>query len=217
MYCSAMTQAVALRSQPAARAVATAGIVAALTAVAGILGLDAVAAGRTAARSAIEAPLGMLVEAFDLIALKGISSFLLSFALIAAAGVLLALKRRGGWTLFYIGLVQFLSTTIADLAKPPFGRLRPHEAMPDGVGVDRWFAGGQSFPSGHTAFYFGLFVPLIILWPRFTALWLVVPSIVATQRIVAHDHYLSDVAASVAVATLLGVALAGVAGSERTA
>lgn len=217
MYCSPMTEAVALRSQPAARAVAVAGLVAAMTAIAGVLGLDTIVAERTAARSAIEPLLGMLVDAFDLIALKGISSFLLSFALILAAGVLLALRRRGGWTLFYIGLVQFLSTTIADLSKPPLGRLRPHEAMPDAVGVDRWFAGGQSFPSGHTAFYFGLFVPLIILRPRLAALWLVVPSIVATQRVLAHDHYLSDVAASVAVATLLGVVLAGTAGSERRA
>lgn len=217
MYGSGMTETVALRSQPAARAVAVAGLVAAMTAVAGILGLDTIVAGRTAARSAIEPLLGMLVDALDLITLKGISGFLLSFALILAAGALLALKRRGGWTLFYIGLVQFLSTTIADLLKPPFGRLRPHEAMPDAAGIDRWFAGGQSFPSGHTAFYFGLFVPLIVLWPRFTALWLVIPSIVATQRVVAHDHYLSDVAGSVAVATLLGVALAGIAGSERKA
>lgn len=180
-------------------------------AAAGILGLDTVVAQATAARSAVEATLGMLVDAFDLVALKGISSFLLSFVLIVVAGALLALKRRGGWALFYVGLVQFLSTTIADLSKPPFGRLRPYEAMPDGVGLDRWFAGGQSFPSGHTAFYFGLFVPLIILWPRYTALWLAVPLIVATQRIVAHDHYLSDVAASIGLATLLSVALAGVA------
>lgn len=180
-------------------------------AAAGILGFDSVIAQATAARSAVETPLGMLVDAFDLVALKGISSFLLSFALIAAAGALLALKRRGGWTLFYVGLVQFLSTTIADLSKPPFGRLRPYEAMPDGAGLDRWLAGGQSFPSGHTAFYFGLFVPLIILWPRYTVLWLVVPLIVATQRIVAHAHYLSDVTASIGLATLLSVALAGVA------
>ena len=187
------------------------------TAAAGVLGLDAVVAQVTAARSAIEAPLGTLVDAFDLIALKGISSFLLSAVLIVIAGGLLALKRRGGWTLFYIGLVQFLSTTIADLSKPPFGRLRPYEAMPDGNGMGRWFAGGQSFPSGHTAFYFGLFVPLIMLWPRYTALWLVVPSIVATQRLVAHDHYLSDVAASIALATLLSVALSSVAQrAERT-
>lgn len=209
-----MTQAIdrgARRAAPLAVVAA-----AAATAVAGILGLDPLVARATAATSAIEVPLGALVDIFDFIALKGISSFLLSFALIVAAGLLLALKRRGGWTLFYIGLVQFLSTTVADLSKPPFGRLRPYEAMPDGAGIDRWFAGGQSFPSGHTAFYVGLFVPLIILWPRYTLPWLVVPLIVAAQRMVAHDHYLSDVAASIALATLLSVALAGVAGrAER--
>jgi membrane-associated phospholipid phosphatase len=206
-----MTQAISLGPRRAAPSVAIAGAAAAALAVAGILGLDTVVAQATAARSPIETPLGMLIEAFDLVALKGISSFLLSFVLIVAAGALLALKRRGGWTLFYVGLVQFLSTTIADLSKPPFGRLRPHEAMLDGAGLDRWFAGGQSFPSGHTAFYFGLFVPLIILWPRYTLLWLAIPLIVATQRLVAHDHYLSDVAASITLATLLSVGLAGVA------
>ena len=212
-----MTHLPAFRARLAARAAATAGIAAALAAAAGILGLDATIARRTAPASAIEAPLGALVDGFDLVALKGISSFLLGFVLIVAAGLLIARKRRSGWTLFYIGLVQFLSTTVADLSKPPLGRLRPYEAMPDGAGVDRWFAGGQSFPSGHTAFYFGLFVPLIILWPRYALLWLVVPLIVAAQRMVAHDHYLSDVAASIALATLLGVALAGVAErAERT-
>lgn len=212
-----MTQAVSLGGTRAASSVALAGAAAMATAAAGVLGLDAIVAQATAGRSAVEMPLGAIVDALDLIALKGISSFLLSFVLIVVAGGLLALKRRGGWTLFYIGLVQFLSTTITDLSKPPFGRLRPYEAMPDGIGIDRWFGGGQSFPSGHTAFYFGLFAPLIMLWPRYTALWLVVPLIVATQRLVAHDHYLSDVAASTALATLLSVALAGVAQrTERT-
>lgn len=208
-----MAQALALRSQPATRAVAIASLVAWVTAAAGVLGLDTVVAGGTAATSVIEAPLDAIVGSLDFVALKEVSNFLFGALLLVLAGAMLALKRRGGWTLLYIGVVQFLATTIADLSKPVFGRLRPHEAMPDGAGLDHWFAGGQSFPSGHAAFYAGLFVPLIILWPRYALVWITIPLLVAAQRLLAHDHYLSDVAASIGLATLLSVALAG---AERT-
>jgi membrane-associated phospholipid phosphatase len=208
-----MTQALALRSQPAARAVAVASLVAWMAAAAGVLGVDTVVAGGTAATWVIEAPLDAIVGWLDFVALKEVSNFLFGSLLLVVAGAMLALKRHGGWTLLYVGVVQFLATTIADLAKPVFGRLRPYEAMPDGGGLDRWFAGGQSFPSGHVAFYASLFVPLMLLWPRYTLVWIIIPLLVAAQRLLAHDHYLSDVAASIGLATLLSVALAG---TERT-
>jgi membrane-associated phospholipid phosphatase len=115
------------------------------------------------------------------------------------------LRRRrrlfsGG--LLYVGMVQFLSTTIADLSKPLFGRARPFQAIADGRWTDLWFAGPDygSFPSGHVAFYAGLCVPLAILHRKFAAPLLMLPALVALQRLGSHDHYATDVGASILLA-----------------
>lgn len=186
-------------------------------AAAGIAGLDGMVewaiAGLTAA-PAMNRSLGVL----DLLAGKEISTFLLGFVLLTIACAMLAraATRWLGWPLLYLGLVQFLTTTIVDLGKTPLGRLRPYEALQNGLG-DHWFVGGQSFPSGHTAFYAGLFAPLILLLPRWTAVWLIVPAIVAIQRVIAHDHYLSDVSFSLGLAAVLAAALGGVVRRNRAA
>jgi membrane-associated phospholipid phosphatase len=99
--------------------------------------------------------------------------------------------------------VQFVATCLADFAKPVFGRLRPHETL-----ADLWFAGGgNSFPSGHAAFYAGLFLPLMVLFPRYSALFAIPPLFVGVARLMEHDHYLSDVAVSFAFAALLAAGL----------
>ncbi len=140
-------------------------------------------------------------QLLDFISLKQISNFLLGPILLIAGGVLLLLRstRRNGWMLLYVGAVQFASTVVADLAKPLFGRLRPEEAI---AGVDKWLAGGNAFPSGHTAFYAGLFFPLMLIAPRWTFLWAIPPLFIAAARVLEHDHYLSDVSASLALAAL---------------
>jgi membrane-associated phospholipid phosphatase len=171
-------------------------------AAAGFLGLDGALTPRG---EAAPAAAGRVLALLDLLALKEISNFLLGFMLLVAAGTLLAGRRthRTGWSLLYLGLVQFVATTIADLAKPVFGRLRPFEASAGDV----WFVGANSFPSGHTAFYAGLFFPLIFLLPRAAWLWVLLPLFVAALRVLQHDHYLSDVAASLALAAALAAAL----------
>jgi len=199
------------RAMMARQRLAIGGAGAWLIAAAGVAGLDAVVARATAgltSGAAMNRALGLL----DIVAGKEISTFLLGFVLLLAAGALMIppATRSMGWPLLYVGLVQFLATTIVDLGKTPVGRLRPVEALRDG-GVDRWLVGGQSFPSGHTAFYAGLFVPLILLFPRWTAVWLIVPLFVAVQRVASHDHYVSDVSFSLGLAALLAAALAGVA------
>ena len=143
----------------------------------------------------------------DLITLKHISTFLLGFLLLVAAAVLIAIRRtRGtGWILLYIGAVQFISTVVADLSKPQLGRLRPFEAAHQG-GADTWFVGANSFPSGHEAFYAGLFLPLMLIFPRAAWLFAIPPLFVAAARIAEHDHYLSDVTVSIALAALLSIA-----------
>jgi membrane-associated phospholipid phosphatase len=144
----------------------------------------------------------------DLIVLKNVSNFLLGAVLLLAAGSLLILRstRSIGWPLLYLGAVQFASTVIADLAKPWFGRVRPFEAAGGPGGADLWFVGANSFPSGHVAFYAGLFLPLTLLFPRWFALWAVPLLFVSAARILEQDHYLGDVTASLALASLMAIA-----------
>ncbi|HEX8534327.1 MAG TPA: phosphatase PAP2 family protein [Allosphingosinicella sp.] len=146
-------------------------------------------------------------QLLDLVALKKISNFLLGPILLLAGGALLLLRttRRNGWMLLYVGAVQFTTTVVADLAKPLIGRLRPEEAI---AGADKWLAAGNSFPSGHTAFYAGLFFPLMLIAPRWTFLWAIPPLFIAAARVLEHDHYLSDVSASLALAALVAGGLA---------
>jgi membrane-associated phospholipid phosphatase len=140
----------------------------------------------------------------DLLALKEISNFLLGPILMLAAGLLIAFRSRAlGWPLLFVGAVQFSSTVVADLAKPQIGRLRPSEVLA-GAG-DTWFVGANSFPSGHAAFYAGLFFPLMLLFPRWSPLLVLPPLFVAAARVVSHDHYLSDVAASLALTALMTI------------
>jgi membrane-associated phospholipid phosphatase len=188
----------------------------ALTAAAGLAGLDQALADLTRPSSSLDALSGTLVGLLDQVTLKPLSNFLLGALLLLAGGLLLILPmtRRGGWLVFYLGLVQFLATTVADLAKPQLGRMRPWEADEAGV-ADAWFVGANAFPSGHVAFYAGLFLPFVLLLPRLRLLWLVPPLFVAASRIMVHDHYLSDVAASLALAAMLAATVAPLARRGR--
>ena len=192
--------------QRSTNALWTAALLFALLSAAGVGGLDGVVAKWTATL-----PDGGTVWAkgtalLDSLALKQISNFLLGATLMLAAGLLLFLRstRNVGFPLLYVGVVQFFSTLIADITKPQFGRLRPFEAV---AGGDTWFVGENSFPSGHAAFYAGLFFPLIRLMPRATILWVLPPLFVSTARVMEHDHYLSDVSASLALACVLAAGL----------
>jgi membrane-associated phospholipid phosphatase len=181
----------------------------ALVAAGGVAGLDT-AVSRWLRTSDIDPGPGAQGTALlDLVPLKGISNFLLGAILLLAAGMLMVLRstRAVGWPLLYLALVQSLSTVIADFAKPWFGRLRPHEVMADAGGADVWFQGANSFPSGHAAFYGGLFFPLVLLFPRLWPLWIAPPLFVAAARVLEQDHYMSDVAVSLALAALLAATL----------
>ena len=150
----------------------------------------------------------------DRFALRELGDYLLDFALLIAALLLLVLRstRSIGFPLLYVGLVHLLSCAAADQSKPWFGRLRPSEALSGG---DPWFAGGSSFPSLDTAFYAGLFLPLVLLFPRLAPLWALPPLFVAAARVLGQDHYLSDVSASLAFAAALAALLAFVADKSR--
>jgi membrane-associated phospholipid phosphatase len=66
-----------------------------------------------------------------------------------------------------------------------------------------WFAGGNSFPSGHNAFFWGLFLPLIYCFPRLRIPLLLIPLFIALARIDENYHFLSDVLTAIAVAALI--------------
>jgi membrane-associated phospholipid phosphatase len=171
----------------------------------GLLGLD----GLIARANVHAGLLGDGVALLDLLSGKTLTNFLLGPALVLVGLAGLAARRRRPWPigLIYVGTAQFLGTILADVAKPPFGRPRPFQALVDGRWSDRWFAGPDfgSFPSGHVAFYAGLCVPLALLFPRWAAALLAVPLLVGAERILSNDHYPSDVGASL----LLAAAVAG--------
>jgi membrane-associated phospholipid phosphatase len=185
----------------------------ALLAAAGLAGLDRMVAG-SVQEAADDSVWASGVALFDKVATRDLGDFLLGSALLLAALILLVLRstRSIGFPLLYVALVQLLAYAAADLSKPFFGRIRPSEAMSGG---DVWFAAGNSFPSGHTAFYAGLFLPLVLLFPRLSPLWAIPPVFVAVSRVMERDHYLSDVTASLAIASAFAALLAFVAEKGR--
>lgn len=106
------------------------------------------------------------------------------------------------------GLVQVATIATMIQGKNAFGRLRPFQVLESGDWSHIWFAGGGSFPSGHGAFYFGLFLPLAAiarpLWLR--AVLLAIPIYVVLARIDLARHFLSDVTASALIAALYALA-----------
>jgi len=191
----------------------TAALFFAVLAAAGLVALDPMVAG-SLTPAAPDSFWGRGVTLLDTLALREIGDYLLGFALLLAGLLLIVLRstRSIGFPLLYVGLVQLLAYAAADLSKPWFGRVRPSEALSGG---DVWFAGANSFPSGHTAFYAGLFFPLILLFPRLSPLWAVPPLFVAAARVMEQDHYLSDVGASLALAAAFAALLAFVAEKGR--
>lgn len=123
-------------------------------------------------------------------------------ALLVAAGI--AARKKSptvARALVFIGLAHLTARFVAGVMKPPFSRLRPFEALAGNTWQDTWFAPvGNSFPSGHAAHFWSLFFPLVVLFPRYWLPLAVLPVLISAARVVVNHHYLSDVAASVAVA-----------------
>jgi len=136
---------------------------------------------------------------------KEVSKFLLGGALLIGglAIIIPARTKPLGSALLFIGLVQLFSTLLSGMSKNLFGRLRPFQLLETGAWNEAWFVDGSSFPSGHAGFYFGLFLPLAYLLPRWRWPLLVVPFFIAIARVNANDHFVSDATASMALAALI--------------
>jgi membrane-associated phospholipid phosphatase len=113
-------------------------------------------------------------------------------------------RRPAPRVLLATSVVSFATIGTMIVLKGAFGRLRPAQLLESGDWSVLWFADGGSFPSGHAAFYFGLFLPLVAAcrprWAR--ASLLAVPVFVGIARIDLARHFLSDIAASAFLATL---------------
>jgi membrane-associated phospholipid phosphatase len=132
---------------------------------------------------------------------KEISKFLVGLILVGSALLLMipAKTKRISWSVLFVGVVQLLGTLVTGVSKNFFGRLRPFELLKSGDWGPEWFVDGSSFPSGHAGFYFGLFLPLAFLFPRWRWPLLLAPWFIAIARVNANHHFISDVTASIAI------------------
>ena len=84
------------------------------------------------------------------------------------------------------------------MLKNVFERERPSHFLETGQAQQSfWIAGGDSFPSGHTGRYFGIFLPLMVLFPKYRLVLVIVPLYILLARLITTMHYLSDVLISV--------------------
>ncbi|HXD84341.1 MAG TPA: phosphatase PAP2 family protein [Rudaea sp.] len=146
-----------------------------------------------------------VVSGRSLLHSRALSGVLLGGVLFAL-GALIWLFNRGSYlarALIFTGGVQLATIAAAFGLKDVFGRQRPYELLGGGDWQHMWFAGGNSFPSGHNAFFWGLFLPLIYLFPRWRVPLLLIPLFIALARIDMSFHFLSDVLASIALAALV--------------
>jgi membrane-associated phospholipid phosphatase len=135
----------------------------------------------------------------------GLGQFLLGGIFIVTGLIWLAIRRTSyaarAW--IFTGMVQWLTIEAAWQIKDVFGRMRPYQLIEKNDWGHIWFMGSNSFPSGHNAFFWGLFVPLMYLFPRWRIPLLVVPVFIGLARIDENYHFLSDVLASIALACLI--------------
>ena len=155
-----------------------------------------------------------LREFFDIFTGRGLvgshvsaGQFLLGGVLILV-GLVWLLARRASFAargLVFAGAVQWATIEAGWLLKDFFGRVRPYEVFKHGDWSHVWFAGGNSFPSGHNTFFWGLCLPLAYVFPRWRIPLLIVPVFIGFARIDENYHFLSDVLGAIALAALITV------------
>jgi membrane-associated phospholipid phosphatase len=59
-----------------------------------------------------------------------------------------------------------------------------------------------SFPSGHTTTVFAFFTFLSLFFPRYIVIWFMGAIILVSSRVLANDHFLSDIFAGIIVGTM---------------
>lgn len=153
------------------------------------------------------------LDALDALFGIHVSYWLAPAATILAGATLLAfarnrmLRRKFALALLGSGLVQAATIGLMMLGKSAFGRMRPIAWIESGELSPLWYVGGGSFPSGHSAFYFGLFLPLAAAAPRAwqRGILLAIPLFVISARVDMGKHFPSDVAASALIAACMAL------------
>ncbi|HEX4631151.1 MAG TPA: phosphatase PAP2 family protein [Chthoniobacterales bacterium] len=138
-----------------------------------------------------------------------ITRYFLGYLLLGAAALLFIAKstRLAAWILLFIGSTHIVTRLVAGGLKNVFHRLRPFEVIQAGNWDWKFFGDqGSSFPSGHSAHFWSLFLPLLFLFPRYRLPLLVVPVFITIARVGVNDHWCSDVIASAGLAALFTLA-----------
>jgi membrane-associated phospholipid phosphatase len=131
--------------------------------------------------------------------------YFFTYVLLGLAALLFISKasRAVAWILLFVGTAQFVTRLTTGVLKNVFERLRPFQVIEAGNWDWKFFSGhGNSFPSGHSAFFWGLFFPLAYLFPRYRLPLLIVPIFITIARVGVLDHWCSDVIASAGLAAL---------------
>ena len=134
-----------------------------------------------------------------------IARYFLAYLLLGGAALLFIAKstRLAAGMLLFIGSTHLVTRIVAGVLKNVFHRLRPFEVIQAGNWDWKFFGNqGSSFPSGHSAHFWGLFLPLLFLFPRYRLPLLVIPVFISIARIGVNDHWCSDVIASAGLAAL---------------
>jgi membrane-associated phospholipid phosphatase len=130
-----------------------------------------------------------------------------SAALVMSAGIVfLAIDKKVGRAkyFFFVALTEVTSRLVVGSLKNVFERERPEHFLESGQpGQTFWMTGGDSFPSGHVGRYFGIFLPLMVLFPKYRLLLLIVPLSISLGRLFLSLHYLSDTLASIYVVIVI--------------
>ncbi len=124
----------------------------------------------------------------------------------------LAVRRDGGATLLFVGLIALESLVVNQVIKPVFRRTRPTVMGDVRFRVRR--PRSSSFPSGHasSAVFAATLLTAWTSW-AWAPLWVVLALVVAASRAVVRIHHPSDVVAGLVVGALLAqLALAAGAG-----
>lgn len=137
--------------------------------------------------------------------------FALVFAGLHWGGAAPRLRQTASTMRALSAIPAFLFVSIAasgltvDVMKIGFGRARPKLLFDAGLYGFAWFGWRPdhwSFPSGHTATIVALMTALWCLWPRHVLFYILMAAIVAGSRVVAGQHYPSDVMAGALIAVL---------------
>ena len=135
-----------------------------------------------------------------------INRYLITYVLLGIALLLFIRKstRTAAWMILFVASSHVVIRLTAGILKNVFHRLRPFEVIQAGNWDWKFFGeNGSSFPSGHSAHFWGLFFPLAFLFPRYRIPLLILPVFISLARIGVNDHWTSDVIASFAIAAMM--------------